>query len=85
VTAMVIMRNGYVLSEEDIRQCLVDAGVESFKWIRGGVKFVKQGPILQNSISADNIFIVIVDNFPPKSINKCIKIYVNIADNNLGF
>ena len=44
VSALVILKDGLTLSEDDVKNCLVEAGVESFKLIRGGVKFVKKFP-----------------------------------------
>ena len=44
VTALVVKKNGYPLTEKHINDCLVEAGVENFKYIRGGVKFVPQFP-----------------------------------------
>ena len=44
MTALVVVKNGFVLTEDDVKNCLVDAGVESFKLIRGGVKFIKGFP-----------------------------------------
>lgn len=44
MAAMVIPKNGYSLTEDEIKDCLVKAGVESFKYLRGGVKFVKKFP-----------------------------------------
>ena len=41
---MVILKNGYQVSEDEIKDCLIKAGIESFKHISGGVKFVKQFP-----------------------------------------
>ena len=41
---MVILKDGFTLTEDEIKDCLIDAGVESFKYIRGGVKFVKEFP-----------------------------------------
>jgi acyl-coenzyme A synthetase/AMP-(fatty) acid ligase len=44
VTALVILKEGFTLTEDEIKDCLIKAGVESFKHIRGGVKFVKEFP-----------------------------------------
>ena len=44
VACMVIPKDGFILTEEEIKVCLVKAGIEPFKFISGGVKFVKKFP-----------------------------------------
>jgi len=44
VTALVILKDGQVLTEDDVKNSLIEAGVEDFKLIRGGVKFVERFP-----------------------------------------
>ena len=44
VTAIVIQEKDFVLEPEDIEKHVIDSGVESYKYIRGGVKFAKSIP-----------------------------------------
>ena len=44
VTALVIPKDGVTLTEDEIKDSLINAGLESYKCIHGGVKFVKEFP-----------------------------------------
>ena len=41
---MVVPKDGAVLTEDEIKECLVRSGIEPFKFISGGVKFVRNFP-----------------------------------------
>jgi non-ribosomal peptide synthetase component E (peptide arylation enzyme) len=41
---MVIRKDDFNLSEKEVKDCLVEAGLEPFKFISGGVKFVEKFP-----------------------------------------
>ena len=41
---MVIPKDGFDLNEKEVKDCLVEAGIEPFKFISGGVKFVEKFP-----------------------------------------
>ncbi len=44
MAALVVPKPGFTLTEEEVKQCVISSGVESFKYIRGGVKFVTELP-----------------------------------------
>ena len=41
---MVVPRDGVAVTEDEIKEWLVRSGVEPFKFISGGVKFVRNFP-----------------------------------------